>query len=225
MAHAATYVGLVLLVGQRRRGVAHGMESVGLHVWLVGGGQQVLQLLSRAECHEIDHVVEMVEHDDVLEKDVEYVGRVVAFHGRVLHRYVLEIAHGVGRREAENAVVLAAFAFHVEAAQKLVHGLGYGQLWLVAVLCGYISLHLAAVGESHRQCPVRHSYARHGVYADEALGVFASVIVGTFHEHRLRIEVAQAHVEAHGRVEIAEQPFRCSVIIKTCHILLPCPCC
>ena len=57
--------------------------------------------------------------------------------------------------------------------------------------------------------------------ADETLGIVVAMIVGALHEHRLRIEITQPHIEAYRRVEITEQALGTGVIIKICHILQP----
>ena len=56
----------MLLVGERTGGLTHGVEVIGFHTGLVHGLQHVVDVLRLTQCHHLQLVVMMVEHDHYL---------------------------------------------------------------------------------------------------------------------------------------------------------------
>ena len=60
-----------------------------------------------------------------------------------------------------------------------------------------------------------------GVDADKGAGVILRMIVGTFHEGTLRIEVSQSHINAYWCVKVCQNRSALGCIFKSFHIPLP----
>ena len=166
----------------------------------------------------------MVKHDDILEQEVKHVRGIITLHRRVLNGNILKIAYGVGGRIAKDTIVLTAVSHNVESLHEVVESLGDSLLGPAAVFHGNSALLPRTIREEHGNAAMAHLDGCHGMDADETLSIVVSVVVGTLHEHRLRIEVTQPHIQCHGRDKVAKDTTTLGGIIKTCHILLPFPC-
>ena len=82
-----------------------------------------------------------------------------------------------------------------------------GKGMLHPIVVGNVSRLFATVGESHRDASVAHADAGQRMEADERTAVGLAVVIGTFHQETLRIEVAHLHVGIHRRVAVGEQGF------------------
>ena len=162
---------------------------------------QLVEVVLFTVCQQLDDghlVLEMVEDDIVLIKNVEEVGRIVLSLRLVLHVDVLEITHGIEGGVAKDAAISLVRALDVEVAEEIVDELG----GIVGV--GNGSALFLSVGEAHHTHTMLHRHAADGVQTDEGTAVLAVVIVGTFHQGALRIGIAHTEIDAHRGVEIAQ---------------------
>ena len=197
MGYAATDVGLVLLVGEGRGDLAHGMEAIEGHI---GTGQTEFQLVQCGtfslgyEFMEVEDIVEMVELQDIAEEDVEHVGGIVEGLGLVLDINLLEIADGIERGEAPQgtAVQLAGIALEGELLHELTDE------GIAAVLGRNVTGGGTAVGIGTAALAMPYTHLCQGSDADEGMGILARMIVAGLHEDALLGGVAEPQIGTHG---------------------------
>ena len=156
-------VRLVLLVGKGRKGIAHRMEIVRLHIRLVHGLEQSIQLgfacgileflicyilgsiilgclifslifsIAFAQGYQFHCIIEVIEHDDILIHYIIDIRRIILLHGGILYGDILEISHGVEGGEAIESAEILALAFYEEALDEIINRLGDGELALLAL--------------------------------------------------------------------------------------------
>ena len=216
----------MLLVGDGRGDRTHGLEAVGRHASAAHGLHELVEAVALAgsqQLHEGHLVVVVVKDDDIFVEDVVHVGGVVVGLAVDCNIDVLKVAHGVERGVAIEAAILAALALDVEGGDEVGHGLLHG----VGIGHG-AGLNLAA-RHGEDGLPVAHGHAGQRVDAEKRAAVVVAVIVAALHEGALGIEVAQAHVHSHRRVEVGQKGARgCDVgvfLFRSFHILLPFVCC
>ena len=142
MPYSTTYVGLMLIVGERRGGIANRVKLVRHGVGTVHHLQEVGKMSVVAKCDESYLVVEMVEHYDVLIEDVEHVRCIVSLHGGVLDGNILKVANGIERGVAIQSAVLLVLPRDAEAGNEVVDGV------IHAVVVGYRVSLLLPIRES-----------------------------------------------------------------------------
>ena len=146
MLDAPTNVLTVLVVCQRGSVIAHRMETILLIGTVVHIVLQLVKVIFLAISQQLDDshfVLEVVEDDIVLIKNVEEVGGIVLCLCLVLHIDVLEIAHSVEGGVAKDAAITLVVALNVEVVQEIIDELS-------GIVCvGNGSACFFAIGEAH----------------------------------------------------------------------------
>lgn len=145
-----------------------------------------------AQLDDRQFVLEVVEDQQELVEDVADVGGIGIAVVELPDGDVLEIAHRVERRIAEEAAKLASVAVNAEFVQKFFQR--------VRRRTGFAEglRNAPAVGVFQKRLAVVHADAGDGAKGDERKAVLTAVVVGTFEQRRLRIDISEFEVEADG---------------------------
>ena len=208
---------LVLLIRQCGSRWPHRLKIVHAISVVLDGFLDFFQVILFSAFQHFDKhqfVLEVVEHDDVLIKNVVHVRRIITILTTVLHRDLFKVAHCIERRIAIESAVVAPFAFHMEATQKI------GQCMLHAILLRDRFDLPRPIRQSIHGIPVVDTHTGQWTQSDERAVVLTTVIIRTFHQGTLRELVTQFQIGTHRRIEVAQYRTRCCCVVVSFHILL-----
>ena len=126
---------------------------------------------------------------------------------------MLKIAHCIESGVAIQTAIMIVFSAYFKMVQKI----GYDIIYLVAV--GNGMLFCAAVGVSGGGDSMVDADAGNGVQSDKGTVIFASVIVGAFHQCTLWEDVAYFQVSAYRSMKVTQHRLVLSCISKCFHYL------
>ena len=206
MAHALANHLPVGLVGEVRTALADRAEIVRSEIAVLDQRldlADVVPLAVGAQLDDRQFVLEVVEDQQELVEDVADVGGIGIAVVELPDGDVLEIAHRVERRIAEEAAKLASVAVNAEFIQKFFQRvrrrIGFAEGLRDA----------PAVGVFQKRLAVVHADAGDGAEGDERKAVLTAVIIGTFEQRRLRIDISEFEVETDRRMQVSEEFFGC----------------